>query len=161
MENTATATATVDDKSKMLQSILTPIKITAGTDFWSILQEMGEQEDPYLFNCNLLVEAYRDGNMYGLTFSSSTLEDDDDGAPSSPLSEEQALLDKDPFCTNSTYLLSAFCIKEENIAIALWIHPKIRRLGIATAFIELLQISGAHKPLRHTEAFWRHAGFSV
>ena len=148
MENTTINT----NNSSLLQTMLTPIQITKGTDFWAILQDMGEQDDPYLFNCNLLVEAYRDGNMYGLTFNADDYEHS---------LQEQPLTDKDCFCTNSTYLFSAMCIKEDNIAIALWIHPKIRRLGIATAFIELLHITGAHKPLRNTETFWRRAGFSV
>lgn len=137
------------NKVNILQKILTPIQITKGADFWALLQDMGEQDDPYLFNCNLLVEAYRDGNMYGLTFVEEV-----DG-PFEPI------INTDCFCTSSTYLLSALCIKENNVAIALWIHPKIRRLGIATAFIELLNITGAHKPLRETEPFWRHAGFEV
>ena len=54
----------------------------------------------------------------------------------------------------SNYLLPCFCLKNENIAIILWVHTRARRMGIGRILLKLLSINYVLKPILESKEFW-------
>jgi hypothetical protein len=112
-------------------------------DFWCLYYELSNDKSGVLCNRTEILEAYKDGNLYGLTVDETKL-----------MYARDAHTDK-IFCDNSHYLLPCLCVKENNSAKFIWIHTRARRMGIAKKLIELLQIKYAWKPLPASLDFWK------
>lgn len=58
--------------------------------------------------------------------------------------------------TDNDKLLPAFCVKhDDGEAVMIWVHKKYRRRGIATEFINQLNITKATDFLPGSEPFWK------
>ena len=116
------------------------IKIESGDDFWTLLDELKDDKSGFFCNKNVIVSAYKDGNLYGLQ-----VEETDS------MYERGARSDT----ILSWYLLPCFCIMENNTAIIIWTHTRARKNGFAKKLVELLKIKYAYDPLPDSLDFWR------
>jgi hypothetical protein len=111
-------------------------------DFWSLFDELCDDNSGFLNNRTTILNAYKDGNLYGLR----VIESD-------KMYERGAVMDN-IFCSNSWYLLPCFCVKEHNKAIIIWTHTRARKMGFGKKLVELLQIEIADNPLPDSIGFW-------
>jgi hypothetical protein len=118
-------------------------------DFWCLFDELCDDCHGFLHNRRSLLEAYKEGNLYGL----SVVETDH-------MYERGARMDE-VFCKNSWYLLPCFCVKEKNTAILIWTHRRARNRGFAKKMVELLDIQFAANPLPESIGFWRKCNIPV
>lgn len=141
------------------------IRIESSNDFWCLIDTLLDDERTSLNktgkgfynNRSQILDAYKDGNLYGLT--TFCIADD-----IISFEQEDRLVAKfrnnDLVCKNalngsSSDLLPCFCIKENDTAIILWVHTKIRRCGVGSKLIRSLNIKSAYNPLPESESFWK------
>ena len=113
------------------------LKLTqiGANDFWNLFDELCDDNSRFLFNRATILEAYKNGNLYGLT-----VDETDD------MHKRNAGADL-IFCQSmfrNLYLLPCFCVKEDNKAIIIWTHTRARNMGFATKLIKLLGIKYAY-----------------
>ena len=121
------------------------IKLTKidSDDFWSLFDELSNDNSGFLCNRKTILQAYKDQNIYGL------IVDETDKM------YKRGAINDNIFCKNSCYLLPCFCIKENNKAIIIWTHKRARKNGFAKKLVELLNIEYAYKPLPESIEFWK------
>jgi hypothetical protein len=112
-------------------------------DFWCLIYELIDDNSGFYHNRSTILEAYKNGNLYGLRVNESD-----------KMYERGERIDN-IFCDNSWYLLPCFCVKENNKAIIIWTHTRARKMGFAKKLIELLNIEYAYKPLKDSIDFWK------
>lgn len=112
-------------------------------EFFCLFDELYDDDSGFCNNRNNILEAYKNGNLYGLR----VIETD-------KMYERGARIDN-IFCKNSWYLLPCFCVKENNKAIIIWTHTRARKMGFAKKLIELLRIDHAYNPLSDSIDFWK------
>ena len=118
-------------------------QIDDSDDFWCLFDELCDDNSGFLHNRSTILEAYNEGNLYGLRVSESNT-----------MYERRARMDT-IFCEDSFYLLPCFCVKENNKAIIMWTHQRARKMGFAKKLVELLRIEYAYKPLPGSIDFWK------
>ena len=133
---------------------ITLIKIESGDDFWTLLDELMDDNSGFFFNRNHIVSAYKDGNLYGLQ-----VEETDS-------MYERGTRSDTIFCRDyrgilSWYLLPCFCIMENNTALIIWTHTRARKNGFAKKLVELLKIKDVCDPLPDSLHFWRKCNIFV
>ena len=114
-----------------------------GNDFWSIINELYNDNSDFLCNKDIIVEGYRDGNLYSLRVQESD-----------SMYKRNAKQDE-IFCKNSFCMLPCFCIKNKDCATLIWTHTRARRKGFARKLITDLKIKSAYNPLPESLDFWR------
>lgn len=117
-------------------------KIIDGCNFWHLFDELCDDRSKFLCNRDAIVEAYKNGNLYGLQVTETDL-----------MYKRRARMDT-IFCKGSWYLLPCFCIKENDKAIIVWTHSRARNNGFAKKMIELLEINSVYNPLPESIGFW-------
>lgn len=118
-------------------------QIVDSDDFWCLMDELCDDVSGFVNNRSLILDAYGDGNLYGLNVVGTD-----------SMYERGARMDS-IFCSNSWYLLPCFCVKENNVAIILWTHSRARNKGFGKKMVELLQIKFAYYPLPESIEFWK------
>lgn len=113
---------------------ITLTQIEDGNDFWCLIEELWDDNSISIYNRRILVEAYKTGNLYGLSVSETDA-----------MYERGARID-DIFCDKSWYLLPCFCVKENNKAIIIWTHQRVRTMGFVKKLAELLKIEVLTNP---------------
>ena len=113
------------------------------TEFWILFDELCEDKSGFFHNRGTILEAYKEGNLYGLRVTETDK------------MYERGAREDIIFCERSWYLLPCFCIKESNKAIIIWTHTRARNLGFARKLVELLQIEFAWNPLQESVEFWK------
>jgi hypothetical protein len=118
-------------------------QIESEYDFWCLIDELNDDaSDLYNNRCTIL-EAYKNGNLYGLDVNETD-----------KMYDRRAREDN-IFCKDSWYLLPCFCIKENNKAIIIWTHTRARKMGFAKQLVKLLNIEYAYNPLQNSIDFWK------
>ena len=112
-------------------------------DFWCLFDELCNDNSGFYHNRSTILEAYKNGNLYGL----HVIESDK--------MYERGVKDNNIFCDDSLYLLPCFCVKENNKAIIIWTHTRARKMGFAKKLVELLHIEYADNPLPDSIEFWK------
>ena len=118
-------------------------------DFWYLLDELCHDKSDFYNNRSIILEAYKNGNLYGLTVNETY-----------KMYERNAMIDN-IFCNNSCYLLPCFCVKENNKAIIIWTHTRARKMGFAKKLVELLHIEYAYNPLPDSIDFWKKCNIKL
>ena len=113
---------------------ITLTQIEDGNDFWCLIEELWDDNSISIYNRRSLVEAYKTGKLYGLSVSETDA-----------MYERGARID-DIFCDKSWYLLPCFCVKENNKAIIIWTHQRVRTMGFVKKLAELLKIEVLTNP---------------
>lgn len=124
------------------------VTIESGDDFWRLLDALEDDKSGFIHNKSLIVERYRDRELYGLC----VVETDS-------MFDRHAL--NDPiFIKGSWYMLPCFCtkLKGTNTVDMIWVHSKARRLGLGKALVNLLDIDSVHCPLEDALPFWESCG---
>jgi hypothetical protein len=119
---------------------LRAFKIVTGDDFWSLIAELYDDNSGFVNNKNSLVQAYRDGNLYGLR-----------------VLETQAMFERGPgpiFVKRGLWMLPCLCVKDGDEATIVWTHTRARRNGFGRALVEQLSIKTAYNRLEGSEEFW-------
>jgi hypothetical protein len=123
-------------------------RIDHGDEFWCLFDELYDDASGFILNRRPLVDAFREGNLYGLKVN-ETLE----------MERRHAKLDKlfakDYYGGLSDYLLPCLCLKEDNGCRIIWTHTRARNRGFARTLLRLLQIEKAWNPLPGSAIFWR------
>jgi len=122
------------------------IQMTDSEDFWSIYDEMENDNSGFLANRSIILDAWKAGNMYGLQVEETEA-----------MYERQACYDR-LFCARSYYLLPCFCIKNDNKAEIIWTHSRARGKGFARKLVQMLNITEAYQPLPESIGFWEKCG---
>lgn len=112
------------------------IEIESGKDFWSLLDEMGQDEKKLLEYRDFIVEAFREGCLFGLCVDN----------------EKKEVYAKG---TETENLLPCLCVVAENECMLLWVHTRIRRRGFGTALIQKLAITKVSPILPESLPFWK------
>lgn len=111
-------------------------KIIRGSDFLALISEL----DDFSWCKDLICEAYKDGQLYGVV---------DPRAP-------RELHCSGAFRTKG--LLPCLCVRTGPVADIIWTHPRARRRGFARALVQQLGITTAHCPMPGSEGFWEACG---
>lgn len=122
-------------------------QIDDGRNFWFLFDELCDDDSNFLNNRNIIVDAFKEGNIYGLRVTETN----------------EMYLKKarnDPiFCPESQYLLPCFCIKEgKDTASIIWVHSRARRMGFGKKLVQLLKIKSVRSPLPESLVFWKKCG---
>jgi hypothetical protein len=118
-------------------------------DFWCLFDELCDDISGFLNNRSTILEAYKNGNLYGLRVNETD-----------KMYQRGARIDN-IFCDNSFYLLPCFCVKENNKAIIIWTHTRARKMGFAKKLVELLHIKYAYNPLPDSLEFWKKCNIKL
>jgi hypothetical protein len=124
-------------------------KIDSGDDFWCLFDEMCDDRSEFLYNRKMFLQAYKDGNLYGLRVDETD-----------EMYKRRARMDK-IFCEESWYLLPCFCIVDGRKAIIIWTHTRARKLGFGKKLVELLHIEFAWHPLSDSIGFWEKCNVAM
>lgn len=141
------------DKIKFIKYFkeLVLIKIEKSSDFWSLYDELCDDQSVFLCNRDFILDAFKDGRLFGLK-----------------LKENDKLLKKNLFkegifCNSflsdcTLFLLPCFCIANNNKADIIWTHTRARRLGFGKKMVKELNIQTISNPLPESIKFWRSCG---
>lgn len=131
--------------------------IVRGYDFWALFDMMTEEGSGFVNNRALLVQAYREGTLYGLKV-----------AETEEMFSRQARRDPlfVPLRHNATwYMLPCLCWctgKSSNrTAVILWVHNSVRRHGIGSTLVRLLRVVEVDTPLEESMPFWEAIGYQA
>jgi hypothetical protein len=113
------------------------------SDFWCLFNELIHDNSIFLHNKTTILQAYKDGNLFGLRVTESE-----------QMYQRGGIMDS-IFCSESFYLLPCFCIRENNKAIIIWTHTRARKMGFGKKLVKLLKIEYADKPLPDSIGFWK------
>ncbi len=123
--------------------------------FWALYDEMcKDQGYGYGWISNTMLDAYKDGNLYGLLVPETEKmyragSYGDIGSHRDPIFAKES----------GTTLLPIFCIKEKqkekNIAVYIWTHPRARKMGFAKKLVKLLNIEYADDSTPDSIGFWK------
>lgn len=129
------------------------LKIEAGGDFWDLIDELSDGKSDFFHNRGMLVEAFRDGNLYGLRVSET-------GAMF-----RNGVRRNIEFVRSNTgytlYMLPCLCVRHMDKAIIIWTHSRARRQGFARKLVTLLDIKHADSPLPESLNFWKACGIET
>lgn len=128
-------------------------KIEHGFDFWCLFDELSNDNSNFINNREIIVDAYRKGNLYGLNvdesdhmFANKSINDD--------------IFARHHNGALSWYLLPCLCVVENKKCIIIWVHTRARRKGLGTKLVKLLKIEDVYNPLPGTSNFWKSCGFN-
>ena len=124
-------------------------KIEIGDDFWSIFDEIVDDDSSFINSRNKIVESYKEGIMYSLIVEETES------------MYKRYAIDDPFFCKNSIYMIPCFCIAENNIAYFIWTHKRARRMGFASTLVKMLDVKHADYPLPGSEEFWESCGIII
>ena len=124
------------------------VQIDDPSEFWELIDELCDDKSGFYHNRKTLLEAYKNGNLYGLRVHETK-----------QMYRKGARMDKifccDSFGCPSWYLLPCLCVKENNTAIIIWRHTRERKMGFAKKLVSSLCIERADNPLPDSIGFWR------
>jgi hypothetical protein len=118
-------------------------------DFWSLYEEMEQDGSVFIHNRPTFLEAYMDGNLYGLLFEENDF------------MVRNVCRTNNLFVKESFYLLPCFCIRHESTAVIIWTHTRARKLGFARKLVELLKLEFAFNPLPESIKFWEKCDIKI
>ena len=128
-------------------------KIEEPSYFWGLFDELLDDQSEFICNKDTILEAYKNGNMYGL------MVEETDGM-------YKNLENEDLFCHDMSgerqgYLLPCFCITNDSTAIIIWTHTRARRKGFATKLVNLLKIECVQLSLPESINFWKSCNIKM
>lgn len=118
-------------------------KIISGNDFWALFDELVDDKSGFLYNRSIIIDAYKNGNLYGLEVTETD-----------SMYRRCARSDS-IFCFDTSYLVPCFCVIENENAIILWVHTRARRRGFGSKLVHLLGITYVPDPLPDSMDFWK------
>jgi predicted DNA-binding protein YlxM (UPF0122 family) len=132
---------------KEAKNIRTKVKqITESSEFWSLFDELQDDKSGFIHNRTLLLDAFRNGHLYGLEVE-ETQEMFNRRSRNSPL-----------YCRGSFYLIPCLCIKYGRTVDILWTHRRARGNGFAKKLVRELSITSVRHPLEESVGFWKKLG---
>ncbi|MBV5345111.1 MAG: hypothetical protein JZU63_06065 [Rhodoferax sp.] len=108
-----------------------------------VIRELYHDNSGFLHNMSDLFDGFAAGRLYGLR-----LEETDDmfrHKGHHPMFMQ----------SRSPWTLPAFCCLDETGAVdIIWVHPRVRRMGLASAFLRELDVTRATVILPESKGFW-------
>jgi hypothetical protein len=121
-------------------------EINTGSDFWSIYSELEDDKSGFLWNRDIILDAFKSGDLYGLEVGETN-----------SMRKRGARTDE-LFCKDSWYLLPCFCVKKDETVLIVWTHSRARRRGFAKKLIQSLRVTKVNTPLPESFGFWKAIG---
>jgi hypothetical protein len=118
--------------------------IVSGYDFWSLIDELIDDDSGFIHNRAIIADAYKEGNLYGLRVSYEVREQHD--------------VDDPLFCEDSPELLPCFCVRSGDMCDIIWTHSRARRNGFARTLVQKLGIKKTSRQLEESIPFWTAVG---
>jgi GNAT superfamily N-acetyltransferase len=123
-------------------------KVKNAVSFFALLEECGP--GGFYHNRTSLLKGYTDGLLYTVAGEAAEGEYDD------PI---WAKFNIDvPACYHGAsgrrHILPCFCLVEADSCDIIWVHPRIRKQGVATLLLKSLKIKHANHPLPESKEFW-------
>ncbi len=108
-----------------------------------------EDKSGFIDNRITILQAFKDGNLFGLS-----------------VKETQSMFDRSAmkdsiFCEDSNYRLPCLCVLTDDSDGILWVHSRARRLGLGRKLVELLNIREISNALPGSEAFWEKCNVKI
>lgn len=126
-------------------------KVKNETCFFALLEECGP--GGFYHNRTSLLKAYIEGRLY--TISATLHDESGDWKYRDPI---WAKFNKDFSAGNGDkkLILPCFCLlsKEANTCDCLWVHPRIRKQGVATKLLLALKIKHVENVMPEAKKFW-------
>ena len=119
-------------------------KVESGSDFWALLSELLNDKSDFLHNLNIIVESFKDGNLYSIR----VVETDS--------MYRRGAHEDSIFVKGTFFVLPCICIIEQNCAEIIWVHTRARRKGFASHMIEELNVNKVNEILPGSEEFWKY-----
>jgi hypothetical protein len=107
-----------------------------------VIRELYHDNSGFLHNMSVLFDGFAAGRLYGLR-----LEETDDMLRVKGVHPM--------FMQRYPWTLPAFCCLDETGAVdIIWVHPRVRRMGLASAFLRELDVTRATVILPESKGFW-------
>jgi hypothetical protein len=123
----------------------TAVKVTkvSSDDLVELIREMFEGNSGFLYNLSVIFDCFAGGRMYGLQLPETSEMFEYDGPD-------------EPLFIQDTYTIPAFCCLDSDSSVEiLWVNPRARRMGFASAFLRQLNIKTAKEVTFDSQEFWR------
>ena len=132
------------------------VKVTRGDDFWSLFDELNNDESGFVHNRNWLVDGFREGRVYSLVVIDTESMDS-----RKAYHDEIFAKQRDGMGDTKLYMLPCLCMTERGkrrVADILWVHTRARKLGLARALLDKLKINQSDS-IGEAVGFWEAMGF--
>lgn len=126
-------------------------------DFWSLYDELIDENFIFSQNRSLMLQAFKDGKLFGIFITETDS------------MKSRNSFQQDPIFASSCHqhiemprslLVPGFCVKyNEDTAIMLWVHYRCRGLGLGKKFVQSLGIKNlSGSPTMWSVGFWERCG---
>lgn len=125
-------------------------QITQPCDFWSLMDELQDDQSGFWNNRNVLLDAFQKGLLWGLKVE-----------PTDAMYGTGDM--QDPIFAHCKWGMESICLLpclvvmdevDRNKCVIVWTHTRAQRLGLATELLTELQVYSAEKPLEQAKPFW-------
>jgi GNAT superfamily N-acetyltransferase len=124
--------------------------VISSGDFFSLMDELADDESDFLRDRNMLLDAFVDRNLYSLHVTET------------PAMHSRFAGADEVFCCPTTattlYMLPCFCIVEKGLLFFVWTHSRARRRGFGRLLVALTEATEVYRPTPDDAAFWRACG---
>jgi len=118
------------------------VKVTSN-NLVELIREMFEENCGFLHNLSVIFDCFAAGRVYGLQLPETYEMFEYDGP------DEEIFMEY-------TYNIPAFCCLDSDSSVEiLWVHPRARRMGFGSAFVQQLNIKTAKMVMFDSQEFWR------
>lgn len=131
---------------------ITLFKVVDPFDFWCILDELhGATDNSFWCNRGTIAAQYREGGLYSLRVTETDK------------MYQRGAQDDSCFarCEDgelSFYVFPCFITITNATVEMIWVHPRIRRMGLGTKLVKLSGATNTSRKLEGSEFFWRTIG---
>jgi GNAT superfamily N-acetyltransferase len=133
-------------------------QIESVENFWALYDELIDDDSGFQYNRATLLEAFKNGNLWGLTIKET------DSMFKRGAAEDIIFIK--PCVAHQLYLLPCLCVlnNEGNKILIIWTHSRARRHGYAKTLIEYLSFDTLlipDRPLPESIPFWKACGYEL
>jgi hypothetical protein len=133
-------------------------QIESVENFWALYDEIINDNSGFQYNRATLLEAFKNGNLWGLTIE-ETDSMDKRHATEDPIFVKHNI-------ANTLYLLPCLCVlnNEGTKILIIWTHSRARRHGYAKKLVEYLSFDILlipDRPLPESIPFWKACGYEL
>jgi len=133
-------------------------QIESVENFWALYDELIDDDSGFQYNRATLLEAFKNGNLWGLTIKET------DSMFKRHAAEDPIFVKNN--IAHTLYLLPCLCVlnSEGDKILIIWTHSRARRHGYAKILVEYLSIHTLlipDRPLPESLPFWKACGYEL
>lgn len=118
------------------------VPITKGFDFWQVYDALVDSKSEFVRNRSILINAFKRNELFGIKVPKK--------------SNSSRILSS--VILENTNLLPTLCVidgMDENMCSIVWVHPKIRRMGIGSLYVKHFRWDAVDNVLKESIEFWK------